>query len=94
MALPPSVGDTGEQQRASVAVSRRRDAMQRLAQQLSLVRRKGSSLYVEAPPTEQLVTARHVLQSDFANRVLTPSAGAVEVEVVFDGDQIRFYVVP
>lgn len=92
MALPPRAPEN-QDQRSLVAATRRREAAQYSAVVASQLRRR-ANIFTDTPPVETTTLRRHVLQSDFANVVGSPSPGAVEVEVVFDGDQIRFYVVP
>lgn len=88
----PSIPGLGYE-RSGIIIAARRDRAQHEAS-IAAQQRRRSFLFVESPPAETTTLRRHVLQSDFANVVGSPSPGAVEVEVVFDGDQIRFYVVP
>lgn len=88
----PTIPGLGYERSGSI-VAARRDRAQHFSAVASQQRRR-SFLFIEAPPVESTTLRRLVLQSDFANVVGSPSPGAVEVEVVFDGDQIRFYVVP
>lgn len=92
MALPSAAPGLGES-RPAAAGARRRAEISRAAVLASFVRRRSASFSAEVgdEPTEQLTFAKHVLQSDFANTVESPSGGYVECEIVFDGNTIRIY---
>ena len=95
MALPPAAPGSGEPGRTSAAAGARlRQDLQRSAVAASFVRRRAGSsgaFEVGDEPIEQLVANRHVLQSDFANVVVSETGGYNQCEVVFDGDEISIF---
>lgn len=60
-----------------------------------LQRRKKMVAGTTAPVASTTAIAKRiVLQSDFANVVETPTPGYVQLEIVFDGDQIQIWGPP
>lgn len=96
MATPSDRQEGGEQPQQAASEAREHARIRHQEETLAFYLRRRLYQTVSVAPATTLASIidRVVLQKDFANVVMSPTAGSVECEIVFDGDSIRIYCKP